>query len=271
MVLKRLSTDTSKGFKSGKYHGSVYDETTNKWTYFTFPHLEASHGVIYGTPLHLPGNHTLRGIYSSTRIILLITRWAGSNSTITAYKGLISSSTGSLFGIKVSTGVGEDELMDIEDAFASMSALSNEILNFRFWRAAEEVPLDSEHVVGPSLMGNAETDPGCLRLGTWTGLWTFEDPNGGDVDAEDCCEWWVRVVAGDKVCGDGMCEMDGVKERFVFDGIVTGAKLEVYQTFATSLHLFIYQLKIESDGRVSGIGGASDETETNRFVLSFKK
>ncbi|KAJ3284215.1 hypothetical protein HDU79_008406 [Rhizoclosmatium sp. JEL0117] len=270
MQLTRLAPDTPKQFLSGKYHGSSYDPETNSWKYFSFPWLEcAPSGFIYGKPLpSIPDRHTVRGVYSSHRITICITVWDDSQSTLILYKGLLSSSTGSVFGVRLSTDEYgfDEELMDLEDAMASASNLDAETINFRMWRGCEELEADD------TFLKAFEVAEGPSRR--WSGTWTF-----GSVEQNDDCKWRMKYITETTMGGEGTSRIDDILERFVFDGkswiiqctimeIKGKKKIQIYQTFLTSLTLYIYHMEWESDSKMVGRGGVSDDPDTHPFALS---
>ncbi|ORY43603.1 hypothetical protein BCR33DRAFT_850842 [Rhizoclosmatium globosum] len=204
-----------------------------------------------GSISHSRDRHTVRGVYSSHRITICITVWDDSQSTLILYKGLLSSSTGSVFGVRLSTDEYgfDEELMDLEDAIASASNLDAETINFRMWRGCEELEADDTFLKAFEVAEGPSSFP--LQLGRWSGTWTF-----GSVEQNDDCKWRMKYITETTMGGEGTSRIDDILERFVFDGTIMEIKgkkkIQIYQTFLTSLTLYIYHMEWESDSKMVG-------------------
>ncbi|KAJ3237106.1 hypothetical protein HDU81_009986 [Chytriomyces hyalinus] len=223
LQLHRLSPATSNPgglFISGQYFGTVFDESKDAWVFVEFPWLEAVDGFIYGKELVKGGVYkSVRGTHENSKIALYVTEWRGKKSVVTVFKGLISVVTGSIFGLRVSTlefGF-EDELLDLEDAWTSTlldttlrpdNTMSDESINFRLWRGAAAYPADRDFLRSFELRGNCLVKPGL-----WKGLWIV-----GNHTASDECEWTVAFSTSMHFSGYGTSTLEGIVERFVFDG-----------------------------------------------------
>ncbi|KAJ3265128.1 hypothetical protein HDU77_006359 [Chytriomyces hyalinus] len=257
-------------FISGQYFGTVFDESKDAWVFVEFPWLEADDGVIYGKELVKGGVYkSVRGIHENSKIALYVTEWRGKKSLVTVYKGLISVVTGSIFGLRVSTlefGF-EDELLDLEDAWTSTlldttsrpdNTMSDESINFRLWRGTAAYPADRDFLRSFEQRGNCLVKPGL-----WRGLWIV-----GNHTAPDECDWTVAFSTSTHFSGYGTSTLEGIVERFVFDGKVTENKrIKLYQTFLSSVSVYIFDLLLDSNARLTGCGGAHDEAVPVQFVL----
>ncbi|KAI9343561.1 hypothetical protein BDR26DRAFT_858330 [Obelidium mucronatum] len=275
MRLQRIcSSDPQpiRGIQSGEYYGSVYDETKNLWYYLRFPWLEVLDGVLYGMGVEgMGGIYTVRGVHGNGQVSIYVTQWREKDSVISAYKGMVSRATGSIFGVKVTTldfGY-EDEMIDLEEAFASKSRLEESNIGFRLWRGVDENGTRETGDVGQFRKRFLETrnegEASILSVGKWEGTWTF-----GTVEASDLCKWYICFSSEEFISGDGYSNIDGIEEQFVFDGIIDikRKKVQIYQTFLSSLSLYIYDMQIENNSRITGKGGPNDDASKNPFVLS---
>ncbi|KAJ3404331.1 hypothetical protein CcCBS67573_g03743 [Chytriomyces confervae] len=273
LELHRLCPATSNPgglFISGQYFGTVFDESKDAWVFVEFPWLEADDGVIYGKELVKGGVYkSVRGIHENSKIALYVTEWRGKKSLVTVFKGLISVVTGSIFGLRVSTlefGF-EDELLDLEDAWTSTlldttsrpdNTMSDESINFRLWRGTAAYPADRDFLRSFEQRGNCLVKPGL-----WRGLWIV-----GNHTAPDECDWTVAFSTSTHFSGYGTSTLEGIVERFVFDGKVTENKrIKLYQTFLSSVSVYIFDLLLDSNARLTGCGGAHDEAVPVQFVL----
>ncbi|KAJ3392112.1 hypothetical protein HDU84_004821 [Entophlyctis sp. JEL0112] len=270
LELRRVGHKTSSyEFSSGSYRGCVFDESKSLWTPISFPWLEVVESEIFGQPMPMKTKqnevHTVRGTLNLNTVSIYVTHWLGQKTSVVAFKAEISTQTGAISGVRLSTNEYgfEDELLDLEDALETDQGIDNDVVNFRMWRMEESNDEDTEE-----FRNRFSQFEGPVKPGIWKGYFC-DDVNYNE--EWDGCEWKLQFSSRTEFSGRGdrTSTVDGVCEDFVFDGMMDAGtkKATVYQTFLASLTVYVYVLAVDGRTQLSGAGGAHDSARTRAFVL----
>ncbi|KAJ3293512.1 hypothetical protein HDU76_007030 [Blyttiomyces sp. JEL0837] len=260
-LLSNFTANFSKVvFRPGRWSGCVWNDTDHVWENVFFAWLEVRGTEIFGKDETTDDNifRTTRGIYEPNKgkIKIFVTEWFDQDSTIFIYSGRIVSKDGHIKGIRIVSGEDTmEDLADMEEQAKSGDFTEEDGTLFRMWR----VDGNDEIEWLESLM-NGGSESGPLNSGVWQGTWKYE----GGYDVPDNCLWTLKYTSeGNRIIGQGVSVIDGMEEGFFCDGIYDSktGKIKLYQSYQTTLTIYVFDLTLESKDKLVGKGSSRDDSE----------
>ncbi|KAJ3114501.1 hypothetical protein HDU96_002015 [Phlyctochytrium bullatum] len=248
-------------FRPGRWAGCCWSEREKDWLQVSFSWLEVRDGIVYGKDETTDDNVfiTTRGMFEAAtgKIKIMVTEWFEQDSTFRVYSGVVAKD-GHIRGLWTST-----ENRDLEDDGSMYDDVPEEEdeATFRIWRVDGE-----DDIEWLPKKGHPEMNPRYPET-KWKGTWIYE----GGVQSPDHCTWNLRFLAkGNRIQGEGISILDNMEEGFVCDGIYDPIKktIKLYQSYLTTLSIYVYDLVLQDDGSYSGTGSSRDDSDG--LIVDFK-
>ncbi|KAJ3161947.1 hypothetical protein HK101_000775 [Irineochytrium annulatum] len=255
---RRDASEPRGTLRPGRWAGCCWSDADNIWIQASFAWLEVRNGVLYGKDDLTDDDvfKTTRGTYDprTGQLRIIVTEWFEQDSTVTIYRGLLSRD-GHVRGTWVSS-----ETRDLEDLGGNGDDGGEDALpreeedaTFRMWRVDGEDEV--RYLAEP---GDGRRAP--IAPGTWAGTWLYE----GGLTSPDHCSWELRCTpSGYRIQGEGTSILEGLEEAFVCDGTYdpeTG-KVKLYQSYLTTLSIYVYDLVVDDAGTMTGKGSSKDDSD----------
>ncbi|KAJ3103157.1 hypothetical protein HDU97_010365 [Phlyctochytrium planicorne] len=250
-----------RAFRPGRWAGCCWSEKEKDWLQVSFAWLETRGSILYGKDELTDDNVfiTTRGMFdeASGRIRIMVTEWFEQDSTFRIYSGIVAAD-GHIRGLWTSSD--ERDLEEEEDNIFDTIVQEEDEATFRIWRVDGDDEIEwlpkSQH---PRLNSR-------IAEGKWKGAWTYD----GGIQSTDHCTWNLRFIEGNRIQGEGLSVLEDLEEGFICDGTYDEEKgtVKLYQSYLTTLSVYVYDLKFNQDGWLEGKGSSRDDSDG--LVVDFK-